>query len=239
MRRKQKAKTIMILIILAVLAGCIIFAVALRISEITYQGNDKCSEEEIESYLFEKDMDRNPFVFMFRSRFLEHPEIPFVEKYDVKMQSLTRFKITVYEKSIIGYIKYMGECMYFDKDGIVVEVTDTELEGIAHVQGIEFDHIVMNEKIPVKDKNTFDTILDITQLIDNYNISVKYVDINEELEITLYLDKVRVELGKDDSSLSQKITDLYSMISVLEDVEGVLDMKEYSINNKGYTFKKD
>ena len=44
----------MILIILAVLAGCIIFAVALRISEITYQGNDKCSEEEIESYLLKK-----------------------------------------------------------------------------------------------------------------------------------------------------------------------------------------
>ena len=56
--------------------------------------------------------------------------------------------------------------MYFDKDGIVVEVTTTELPGIAMINGIEFDHIVVNEMIPVKDKNTFDTILDITQMIE-------------------------------------------------------------------------
>lgn len=239
MRRKLRTKTIILFIILAVIAGFLIFAAALRITGITYQGNEKCSEDDMESYLFEKDIDRNPFVFMFRSRFLDHPEIPFVEKYDVKMVSLTEFKVTVYEKSIIGYIKYMGECMYFDKDGIVVEVSASELEGIAHVRGIEFDHIVINERIPVEDKDTFDTILDITQLIDNYDIAVNYIDINEELEITLYLDKVRVELGKNDSSLSQKVNDLHSIISVLEDVDGVLDMTEYSTNDKGYTFKKD
>ena len=239
MRRKLRAKTVILFFILLVFSGIIIFAAVLKISEITYEGTDKCSEEEIESYLFKKDIDRNPFVFLFSSRFLEPVEIPFVEKYDVKMISLTKFKVNVYEKSMIGYIKYMGTCMYFDKDGIVVEVTDTELEGVTYVHGIEFDHIVINEKIPVKDKNTFNTILNITQLIDYYDIFVNYIDINEELEITLYLDKVRVELGKTDSSLSEKVNDLGSIISVLENVDGVLDMKEYSTSNKGYTFKRD
>jgi len=98
---------------------------------------------------------------------------------------------------------------------------------------------VVNEKIPVKDKATFDTLLDITQLIDYYGIHTDYIDINKKLEITLYLDKVRVELGEDDNFLSEKINDLSSIITVLENVDGVLDMHEYSTSDKGYTFKRD
>lgn len=239
MKRKPKAKTIIIFFLLAVVTGMLLFAAALRISVITCEGNEKCSQESIEAYLFKKDIDRNPFVFLFQSFFLDNKEIPFIEKYDVEMVSLTEFKINVYENSVIGYLKYMGTCMYFDKDGIVVEVTDTELEGIVNIRGIEFDHIVVNEKIPVKDKATFDTLLDITQLIDYYGIHTDYIDINKKLEITLYLDKVRVELGENDNFLSEKINDLSSIISVLENIDGVLDMREYSTSDKGYTFKKD
>jgi cell division protein FtsQ len=172
------------------------FAATLRITKITYEGCENTSGEEIEKYFFEKDIDKNPFLFFFHSHFQEHEEIPFVEEYEVDMVSLTEFKVTVYEKSIIGYLKYMGQCMYFDKDGIVVETTSKELEGIVPVEGIDFDHIVVNEKIPVDNEETFDTILAVTQLIHNYQIAVDKIDISKELEITLYISQVRVELGK-------------------------------------------
>jgi cell division protein FtsQ len=155
------------------------------------------------------------------------------------MVSLTEFKVTVYEKSIIGYLKYMGQCMYFDKDGIVVETTSKELEGIVPVEGIDFDHIVVNEKIPVNDQETFDTILAVTQLIHNYQIAVDTIDISKDLEITLYIGQVRVELGKNSAELSEKINDLSSITEVMDDESGVLDMREYSQSDKGYTFKRD
>lgn len=239
MKKRISLKTILIIILLVAIAFFLIFAVTLKISKITYEGNEKCTDEEMEQYLFQEKMERNPFVFLFQSRFKKHKEIPFVEEYDVEMISLTEFKVTVYEKSIIGYLKYMGECMYFDKDGIVVEVSKTELEGISYVEGIDFDHIVIEEQIPVEEEDTFDTILDVTQLIDNYNIQADTIHISQDLEITLYLGKVRVELGKNDDLLSEKISDLSSISAVLEDTDGVLDMKEYSTNDKGYTFKRD
>lgn len=239
MKRRLRAKTIVILVILLLFAGVFLFAASLRITGLTFQGNEKCQKEDLEASLFQKEIEKNPLVFLFQSKFKEHKVIPFVEKYEVKMLSLTEFQVTVYEKSVIGYLTYMGERMYFDKDGIVVEVTDAELPGVSLVQGIQFDHIVVNEKIPVEDSNTFNTILDITQLVDNYSIPVNSIDINSELEITLRMDKVRVELGKDDSELSEKVNDLSSIITVLEDVDGVLDMTEYSRSDKGYTFKKD
>lgn len=239
LRKKRNTGIIILLIVLLLAAGGTAFAVSLRITDITYEGNEKCDDEMLEKALFSKDIDKNPFVFLFRSKFKEHKQIPFIEKYEVKMITFTKFKVTVYEKSVIGYLKYMGECMYFDKDGIVVEVTTTELPGIAMINGIEFDHIVVNEMIPVKDKNTFDTILDITQMIDHYQIAVDNIYINKDLEITLYISKVRIELGVDDEQLSERVNDLVSITNVLEDESGVLDMTEYSKNNKGYTFKKD
>lgn len=239
MKKKVSVKTVIILFVLAVIAVLAIFAVTLKITKITYIGNEKCTDKTMESYLITSKMDRNPLVFYFKSKFQEHPEIPFVEEYDVTIKSLHEFEIDVYEKSIIGYIKYMGQCMYFDKDGIVVEVTDQEVEGITIIEGIEFDYIVVNQPIPVEDKETFNTILDVSQLVDNYNISVNSIYINENLEITLYLDKIRVELGTDDEELSEKMNDLSSIISVLTDDIGVLNMKEYSSNDKGYTFKKE
>ncbi len=234
----MKKKIIIILVIFLLFAGVFVFAATLRISKIDYKGNEKCQEEMLEKYLFEKDIERNPFVFFFLSTFQEHKTIPFVEKYEVKMKSLTEFEVTVYEKSTIGYLKYMGENMYFDKDGIVVEVATEELPGIALVEGITFDHIVVNEKIPVEDQHTFDTILNITQLVNTYEIPVSSIYISKNLEITLKIDKVQVELGEADKELSSKVSDLKSILAVMENVDGVLDMKEYSQTDKGYTFKK-
>jgi hypothetical protein len=58
------------------------------------------------------------------------------------------------------------------------------------------------------------------------------------LEIRLYLDKIRVELGTK-KDLSEKIMDLRDILPNLSDVSGVLDMKILDVNGNGYTLKKD
>jgi hypothetical protein len=46
-------------------------------------------------------------------------------------------------------------------------------------------------------------------------------------------------LEKNSAELSGKINDLSSITEVMDDVSGVLDMREYSQSDKGYTFKRD
>ncbi len=46
------------------------------------------------------------------------------------MDSWQSLKIRVYEKNMVGYVRYLGQDVYFDKDGIVVESSTQELEGI-------------------------------------------------------------------------------------------------------------
>ena len=35
-------------------------------------------------------------------------------------------KDSVYEKAVAGYVEYLDKYMYFDKDGTVVEASDTK-----------------------------------------------------------------------------------------------------------------
>lgn len=205
---------------------------------ITFTGSSRYTSKELEEYFFNKKADRNPFVFLFKSKFCDKIQIPFVETYDVEMLSLTDYKVTIYEKSVVGYINYMGSNMYFDKDGIVVESSSKILENVPLITGINFDYIILHQKLPVENQQIFTILLEITQLIEKYQINTDKIYISTDFEISLTLDKVTVELGKSDD-LAEKVKELKDLIPSLINEKGVLDMKQYNYGNSGYTFKKD
>lgn len=249
----MKKKIIVILISLLVLGGLFALGATRQINldfdgtgklisgsgfNVKFTGSEKYTDEELASFLFTDKKSSNPFVFLFRSKFKDDVQIPFIEAYDVEMKGLNEYEVTFYEKSLVGYVEYMGSYKYFDKDGIVVESSTRLIEGVPYVTGIEVDYIVLHSKLPVDDEKVFDLLLDLTQLLSKYEIEVEKINISEELEMKLYLEKVRVELGTKED-LSEKIMDLRDIIPKLGDVSGVLDMKILDVNGNGYTLKKD
>ena len=128
--------------------------------------------------------------------------------------------------------------MYFDKDGIVVESSSKILENVRLITGINFDYIILHQKLPVENQQIFTILLEITQLIEKYQINTDKIYISTDFEISLTLDKVTVELGKSDD-LAEKVKELKDLIPSLINEKGVLDMKQYNYGNSGYTFKKD
>ena len=181
--KRKKGKYIALAVIAALLL-IFAFLATRKIEKVTYEGNERLTDEELNSRIFGESLDYNPIIFWIKNLFGKKVEIPFVEEYDVEMESITSIKITVYEKSITGYISYMNTCMYFDKDGIVVENSMSEYEDVPEITGIKFDNIILHEKIPVKNKKIFSLILNVTQMVDKYNIPVKKINISEELSAT-------------------------------------------------------
>ena len=249
----MKKKIIIILIIVLVLGGIFAFCATRQLKldydasghlvagdgfRVKFVGSEKYTDEELASYLFTDKKSSNPFVFLFRSKFKECVEIPFIEEYDVEIKGFNEYEVTFYEKSLVGYVEYMGSYKYFDKDGIVVESSSRLIEGVPFVTGIDVDFIVLHSKLPVEDEKVFDLLLDLTQLLSKYEIDVEKINISKELEIKLYLESVRVELGTKED-LSDKIMDLKDIMPGLEGISGVLDMKIYDANGNGYTLKRD
>ena len=115
MIRPEKSKRrIVIGIVAAVIVLLAVILMSIRITEITVTGNKQYTADELRGLLFQDKWDRNTIYCFYKDHFKEHEQIPFVEDYKIVFQSPTRVEIIVYEKSVVGYVSYMGSYMYFD-----------------------------------------------------------------------------------------------------------------------------
>ena len=146
--------------------------------------------------------------------------------------------VVLYEKSIAAYIVYKENYMYFDKDGIVVETSSTQVADVPLVDGLKFDSVVLYSPLPVKDEGIFATILDLSQNLQKYDLAVDKIHFNDDLSIVLYIGNVRVNFGQGEL-LSEKLHELKQMEPELAGLSGVLNMENYSESSGFITFKKD
>ena len=224
-----------VIVCLAAIALVVVFV--FRVQNISVEGNVHYTSEEIETMVLTDRLSYNSLYLSLKYRNKEIRDIPFIETMSVRVDSPDSITIRVYEKSVAGYVEYMGRYMYFDRDGIVVESSETRTEGIPQVTGIRFDHVVLYEALPVKNTDIFQEILSITQMLSKHQITTDKIYFNESNEITLYFDNIRAKLGKD--NLEEKVMRLEQILPNLSGESGVLDLQNYSEDRKNVTFQKD
>ena len=132
----------------------------------------------------------------------------------------------------------MGQYVYFDKDGIVVETSTEETAGIPQVTGLKFDHVILHEPLPVDKPEVFDEVLGITQQLEKYSMSADRIYFDSNYQVTLMFGEAKVSLG-DDGYMEEKIMKLQYILPSLIGKKGTLDMREYSEDTKSYSFEQD
>lgn len=225
------------IVIVCLAAAALVVVSVFRVQNVSVEGNVHYTSEEIEAMVLTDRLSYNSLYLSLKYRNKEIRDIPFIETMSVRVDSPDSITIHVYEKSVAGYVEYMGRYMYFDRDGIVVESSETRTEGIPQVTGIRFDHVVLYEALPVENADIFQEILSITQMLSKYQITTDKIYFNESNEITLYFDNIRAKLGKD--NLEEKVMRLEQILPNLSDESGVLDLQNYSEGRKNVTFQKD
>ena len=208
------------------------------VKTITIEGNVHYSNDEIVDMVMKNRLDHNSLYLFLKYRKKGIIGIPFIEKMSVNILAPDSIKIVVYEKAVAGYIEYLGKYMYFDKDGIIVETSDQKTAGIPQITGLEFNYVVLHEKLPIENTEIFQSILDITQLLTKYEISAEKIYFDKNNQMTLYFENIRVRLG-DISNIDDKITRLKAIIPELEGEKGILRMENYEEGMKNITFNKD
>ena len=225
------------IVIVCLAAAALVVVSVFRVQNVSVEGNVHYTSEEIEAMVLTDRLSYNSLYLSLKYRNKEIRDIPFIETMSVRVDSPDSITIRVYEKSVAGYVEYMGRYMYFDRDGIVVESSETRTEGIPQVTGIRFDHVVLYEALPVKNTDIFQEILSITQMLSKHQITTNKIYFNESNEITLYFDNIRAKLGKD--NLEEKVMRLEQILPNLSGESGVLDLQNYSEDRKNVTFQKD
>lgn len=209
-----------------------------RVDQVVVEGNLHYTQEEIEAIVMEGPLGQNSLFLSLKYRNQGIEDVPFVENMDVKVVSPHTIRIVVYEKAVAGYVEYLGNYMYFDKDGIVVEVSQTKTAGIPQVTGIDYDHVVLYEPLPVEEEAVFQQVLTITQVLNKYKVSADKIYFNDSNEVTLYFDGIKVRMGSLDN-LEEKVMNLNYILEKLEGEKGVLDLESYSETNAHYSFRRD
>ncbi|HIT66172.1 MAG TPA: FtsQ-type POTRA domain-containing protein [Candidatus Merdisoma merdipullorum] len=226
-----------VLVLVLLLAGAL--AVTLfQIREVEVTGNSFYTQQEIEDKVMTDRYSSNSLYLYLKYNYLDTEEIPFIDKIEISLLSPGKVRIRVYEKSIVGYVTYMGSNFYFDQDGVIVESSSEVKEGIPCISGLKFSSLALYQKLAVEDDAVFDEILTITQLVEKYELRPERIEFSDDLSLTLYFEQVRVALGNS-GSLEEKVGRLHDLYPDLEGRAGVFHMENYTEDSKFISFEQD
>lgn len=231
----KKGNIIKILILIVVL----ILVYSIKINKINIINNSNYNDSELVNQIFGSKNNINSLSFFLRDKFLPHKEIIYVERYEVNWRSPIEVDLIVYTKPVIGYIKFMSNYFYFDKDGYVCESSTEKKQGIAEFTGLKIDNITLNQKLKIRDKSFMDSILNISDNMSiYYNLPIDLVNYMSITDIRLKLYDIEVRLG-DNGYMETKFSVLSDMIDKIKDKKGILFLENCRDNmiDEQYIFK--
>lgn len=233
------------LLIIAIILGvaCFIFF-GLKIDTVKVEGTEIYSEEEIKNSVFTRKYSDNLLFFSLYNKFFGINKLPFVEDIDVSCENLHTVKLHVYDKAISGCINYMGQYIYFDRDGVVLQSMQEKKKGVPVVTGINFVAFAVGEAFDVKDSSLFATIMNLSQLISHYQISAKRIHVSDR-DVVLYSGNIEIMLGKKEM-YDDEMSALSSVLKTATEkgLKGTIDMKNFHegdriiLNNEKKSKKK-
>lgn len=204
------------------------------IKNVTVLGSERYTSEEITGKIIQSKPDSNALYLYLKYKYFANTTIPFIEKVDVELVDNHSVTIYVYEKMVTGCVEFLGNYLYFDKDGIIVESSSKRLEGIPLVKGLQYDKIILHEKLEIKKKvdgkledqkkELFDLILNLTQLIQKFELDVDTISFSSNYEVTLSCGDIKVLLGKK-STYDEPLSDLKNILTAADGKKLEIDMR--------------
>ncbi|MDO5409300.1 MAG: cell division protein FtsQ/DivIB [Lachnospiraceae bacterium] len=241
MLKRHKVRTTVILILLILVAAGAAVIKSSTIKTVKVTGNSFYTEEEIEKILFDSKAENNTIMCYLNDRFGDDRAIPFIERYQIEIVNRHEVEVIVYEKNIIGYVKYMGSYMYFDRDGTVVESSSKKLKGICEVRGLAFSQIVLHKPLETEIKGVFSQVLLMTQLFEEYKLDIDRINFSKSARVSVTVDKIKIILGSAED-MDLKIAEMKDILPQLKGMKGTLylDGIHFGSGSDGtYYFKKD
>ncbi len=236
-RKRQWSGILIPLILIAgILGGIYYFLDYYKVETVYVDGNLHYTNDEIKEIVMAGPLGDNSQYLSHKYKNKVRTDVPFVAAMDVSILTNNTIRINVYEKSLAGYVEYLGRYMYFDKEGTIVESSNVITRGIPKITGLVFDHIVVGEPLPVKDADVFYQILEVTKTLKKYELVAERMYFSDKKEMTIYFQEIKVLFGTD-KLLNEKIILLKNLFPDLEGKSGTLNLANYSESTKTFTFE--
>ena len=213
-RHRRRMAALRAAVILLILSAAAAFFVAyFKVRSVTVEGSSRYTKDEISSMVMTGPLGDNSVLLSLRYRDKPIRNIPFIETMKVQV------------------------CMYFDRDGIVVESSKEKLKDVPEVTGLKFQSIVLYKKLPAENDAVFDRILTVTQLLSKYGLHADRIYFSTTSSMSLYFGDVRADLGEDQYT-DEKISNLRKILPSLKNKKGTVDLVNYTPDTSYITFRE-
>lgn len=237
-RKKKRTgiKILMVLAVVALLLGGVYYMLLTRtVTTVYVEGNVHYTKEEIEKMVMSGPLGNNSLYLSLEYADKEIKDIPFIASMKVEVISPDTIKIRVFEKTLAGYVTYLDKYLYFDNDGIIVEISNIKTEGIPEITGLDFSYAVLGEPLPVTDRDVFARILSMTKTLNKYKLTADKIYFGSADNMVLFFGEIKVKFGSDEL-LDEKLTELQSILPKLAGQSGTLDLQNYDKNTQSIPF---
>ena len=208
------------------------------IESIKVTGADTYTDAEVIHAVQMEDYVPNTLVMILFNRVFGQNYLPFVDRMTMTYDHPHELKIKVKEKLRAGVFEYMGKYVYFNEKGMAMESRNHLFDGIPVITGLEYDKLVLGEKIPVGG-DYFSTIVMITKKIAAYELPVSEIHFDSEDEITLTCQDYSIYLGSR-LNLEDKMARIPAVLKSLskDHKKGTVDLSLYTDEKAIITYRQ-
>ena len=143
--------------------------------------------------------------------------------------------LQVEEKQIIGYIEYQGQCLNFDRQGIIQIITDEPMENVPKIEGIDVKEAVQGERLSGISRTKLNTILSVGKMLEKMENKPDRLEFNDLNQLVMYYGDIEVRLG-DDENMDEKINRLVGILPELEGMSGILHLENTTEDSESVVF---
>jgi len=238
--RKRKKITGMIIwgiVGTVVLAALVIFGL-FRVQDITVTGNKNFSATTIESEILKDGLCQNTLYFLWKYSDKERAEeaLPFLKEIEVKMESPSKVRIKVSEKTAVGYTQALGKYVYFDNNGLVIENSQKLHEEIPLVTGLTIEKVDLYERLKTTDEEKFSNVVLVSDMLFREGMIPDEIRYSTKNELILIFNQLNVMIG-DETSMEEKVSVLATILPTVADKNGNLYMENYSSQSRTVTYR--
>lgn len=239
-KNHRKRNIIILICVLLMVLGIGIYFVATEFSvrKIEVRGATTYTESEVIRAMKEQDYVPNTLVMIAENKIFGQTYLPFIDSVSMSYEDSHVLRVKIKEKLRAGVFEYMDKNVYFNEDGIAMESRKHRFEGVPVVTGVEFEKLVLGEKIPVKG-NYFQTIVSITKKIAAYNLPISEIHFDGENDITLMSGEYEIYLGGT-TCLDGKMSRIAEVLDAVSSTgkKGRIDMHLYTDEKNIITYHK-
>lgn len=237
MKHTKKSKIYAAIILFLTIANLFLIAFLLTyVQKIDVEGNEYVKKTEITEIITKDKGSFNSIYVLAKYHSVKEDKLPkSLKSMKVGLKNPWTLKITVEEKPMLGYLYKDGRFTYFDKEGIVLRKTDTQIDGVPYVTGVKGVDTEISHKIKGLDSKKLSDLDEIVGMSRKNKRMPDEIVFGKEGMNARY-GKIWVKLGE--YVTKEKTSQIFPILEKLQDQEGTLHLEYFKDEKDVVTFKK-